>query len=379
MDAGIYIHFPFCLQKCRYCGFYSIPVDETLISEYVDCILREIEIQAVSAQLLTIQTIYFGGGTPSLMNPTNIKAILKKIRRHFNVSENPEITLEANPATITSQKAKELSKLPVNRISLGFQSCDDEILKYLGRPHCSEDSFQTYRILRDAGFSNISIDLICAIPGQTMEQWHDTLSRVISLKPNHFSIYCFTFDEGTIFSMLHKEGKISPIDEETELNMYIGSIELLAAHGYTQYEISNFAIPGFESKHNRIYWKNKEYVGLGPSAYSYVGGKRYCAAPAVNDYVRMVKNQQELYCNAEVLSPEKSLRETAALNLRLIKEGIFLPELQERFGNLDVKGILQETLDMLTKNGFLSNSSPDQYYLTRKGILFYDTVASHIV
>ncbi|MCP5463207.1 MAG: radical SAM family heme chaperone HemW [bacterium] len=265
IQAGIYIHFPFCTTKCNYCGFYSIPNHPERVSEYLTMLEREMEIQAPLSQQFTMDTIFLGGGTPSLMTIEQLERIFSQLHDNFTVSEHPEITLETNPTSISAHKAEQIFSTRINRLSLGCQSFDDTLLKTLGRNHKAYDNIKIYSLFRNAGFKNISIDLIFSIPGQTMNQWIDSLSQTIALRPEHISLYCLSYEEGTQFTRLIRTGKITAVDEDTELQMFRTCIDMLTDAGYVQYEISNFALPGYQSRHNTLYWKNLPCIGLGTS------------------------------------------------------------------------------------------------------------------
>jgi len=379
MKSGIYIHFPFCLHKCRYCAFYSITFDTGLSQNYIDCIIQESNIQSRQANNLEIESIYFGGGTPSLINTHDILRIIQKIEKNFHLSLTPEITLESNPATIGKRKARELTETRINRISIGFQSFDKDILSFLGRIHQVRDNYITYDILRNSGFNNISADLMFAIPGQTMRQWEHSLKETINLKPEHISLYCFSFDPNTELTRLQKCGKISAADEETELSMFKKGIELLTSYGYRHYEISNFALPEHEAVHNKLYWNNYPYVGLGTAAFSYIKRKRFCCLPDVNKYISNIKSRKPIYKNPEQLSDEKSLRETSALNIRLLKEGINFTKLENLYPGLNPEKILRDTIYNLIKDGLLEQTNSGSFCLTQRGIYLSDFVASQIV
>ena len=376
--AGIYVHFPFCIKKCLYCGFYSIPHNNELENKYIDCLIKEIYLQKNLAKNLHFGSIYLGGGTPSLMSNGNRKNLMFEIFKNFKIKNNAEITIEVNPASVNDQQIKKIGSSKINRISLGIQSFDDSILNYLGRPHTSKDAVKTYNSFLNEGFANINCDLIFAIPGQTMDQWKNSLRQLINLSQKHISLYSFSFDKGTYFTKCYQDGKISPIAEDIECAMYEYAIKFLSDNGYIHYEISNFALPGFESNHNKLYWKNNSYIGLGAAAFSYVNQQRYSAVDNVNEYIKFLKNNKKPYNYSEILDDEKSLRETAALNLRLIKEGINLKKLQTRYKNLKVIEILKKQLDKLVEEGLLVTTG-DNYILTPRGVLVADETASCIV
>ncbi len=379
MKTGIYIHFPFCLQKCRYCAFYSINFNPDLSEKYIECLIEEIDLQSRYTEMFPIESIYFGGGTPSLLESKNILRIISKIDKKFYISSDAEITIEANPATINKKKALELKNSSVNRISLGFQSFDPNILSFLGRVHHVKDNYKTYGILKESGFDNISVDLMFAIPGQTMAQWEHSLCEAIKLNPQHISLYCFSFDPGTELTDLRKLGKIFPAKEDIELSMFKKGIDFLTDNGYAHYEISNFALPKYEAKHNKLYWNNYSYIGLGTAAFSYINRKRFSCLSDVNKYILNIKSRKTIYGKPEELSDEKSLRETSALNIRLLKEGINFKKLEMLYPKLNPRKILRDTIDGLLKDGLLVQTDDEIFCLTSKGIYLSDYVASQIV
>lgn len=341
--------------------------------------LKEMDLIKPVTKNFISHSIYLGGGTPSLLTTSQLKTIYDAVFYNFAISENPEVTLEVNPATMTSDTLEKLDKLPVNRISLGIQSFNDEMLSYLGRPHTVSDSYKAYESFRNLSVESINCDLIFAIPGQSMDDWCKNIESIIELYPQHISLYAFSFDRDSYFTKLYEQGKIHPIDETIERQMYEYAIDTLTGHGYIHYEISNFALQGYESHHNRLYWKNKPYIGLGAGAYSYIDGERYCSVKDITRYLNLLENNQRPYIEHERLTPEQSLRETAALNIRIIDEGIFYPELSKQYPDLNPDDLLHDTLMKLTDDGLMVQIEKQRFVLTRKGILFADTVSSSIV
>ena len=379
-SAGIYVHFPFCASKCNYCGFYTIPDNSAKIQEYLNALTKEMAMQSPKAKNLLIDTIFLGGGTPSLMTHRQLEKIFSDLEKYFVLSEKMEITLEANPTSITKKKSTELYATPINRISFGCQSFDKGLLKLLGRNHQPEDSERIFFLFREAGFANISIDLIFSIPGQSMTQWLDSLQKVLDLRPEHVSLYCLSYEDGTRFKNLLKKGSLTPLDEDTELAMFQNCIEILTSAGYIHYEISNFALPGYESKHNTLYWKNLPCVGLGTSAFSFINGDRFQTIPHVQNYISSLQNPHpQIYCNRENLSEENSLHETTALNVRLIHEGIDLNELQQKYPDLDVSKILLPIIHNLINEQLLEEAESEKFLLTSKGIHFADYIATELL
>ena len=322
----IYIHIPFCLRKCNYCSFYSVEYSPSLKEKYLSYLIREIKIYQ-HKYLLRPTTIYFGGGTPSLLSADELIRIISK----FEFSNETEITLEANPINIDHEFAHKLSTTPINRISLGIQSFLDQELKLLGRLHDSKQIYSAYKLLRNSGFENISLDLIYGLPNQKVEDVEFSLNKMIELNPEHISTYCLSLDKNV--SLFSKISQI-PADEMIS-NFYYLLREKLISAGYEQYEISNFAKPGFESKHNLSYWNDRSYLGLGPAASGYLktekGNFRYTNPADLDKYFRLIKTSPSGSYRMVSLSDEDHEKEFIFLSLRKTK-GMNLKEFQSKFG-----------------------------------------------
>ena len=264
---GVYIHIPFCVQKCVYCDFLSASATRETQKTYIEALKREIEEEAKHYSDYKIETVFFGGGTPSILQAEEIAECLAVLKENYHIDKNAEITLEMNPGTATAEKLLGLQKAGVNRLSIGLQSAQNEELKLLGRIHTWEDFRQTYQMARTAGFTNINIDLMCALPGQSCATWEDTLQKILALKPEHISAYSLIIEEGTVLHDHLEQYPPIPSEEDDRL-MYQRTKELLHAYGYERYEISNYALKGYESRHNTIYWTRKAYVGFGLGASS---------------------------------------------------------------------------------------------------------------
>lgn len=293
MAGGIYIHIPFCLRKCYYCDFYSKPIDDSALrKDYARALTCEISFYGAKlGKDFEVDSVFFGGGTPSLMEPELIKMILDSVRADFTLAEDAEITMECNPATLNAEKLTGYRKAGVNRLSIGAQSFDDEILTNLGRLHRSSDVEETVTLARKAGFDNINIDLMFAVPGQTVSIWEDTLKKAIGLNPEHISFYSLEIAEGTPFDTMLREGTIKETAVETDREMYRIAAEEFARAGYNHYEISNAAKAGREAKHNLKYWQFDDYLGIGASAHSFIGGVRFANVADVEDYIRVMMRQ----------------------------------------------------------------------------------------
>lgn len=301
MSFGVYIHVPFCKSKCPYCDFYSVLLrDKEIKEKYTDAAVKEIRsfkryFQDDSEHAFIKQepdSIYFGGGTPSLLEPIRIKEIIKACDDTFGRADDREVTLEANPGTVDADSLKGFKAMGVNRLSLGVQSFDDGVLKKLGRIHKTADSVKAFEDARLAGFENISIDLIFGIEGQTMESWEDSIRMALELDPEHISLYSLEFMEGTVFTRMLMEGRMKETDPEDDRKMYERAVEVLTEAGYVHYEISNFAKPGYESRHNLKYWDLDDYAGFGPGAHSYMTddetgyGQRFYHAGDLEGYLK---------------------------------------------------------------------------------------------
>lgn len=287
---GLYLHIPFCVKKCRYCDFLSFPCsDEKVLMEYADAISMDIAARAKEWPYRVVDSIFIGGGTPSLLPPAGVQKILNAVYTEFNINDSIETTIEVNPATLTEEKLKIYITEGINRISIGIQSFDNVILKLLGRAHDKNDAFNAIRMVKKAGFDNINLDLMFAIPGQTLKQWKDTVRQCIFLEPQHVSLYSLQIEEGTIFNDLVEEGMLAPTSEEIDREMYREALYMLKKAGYNHYEISNTALPGYESRHNLKYWSYDEYLGIGPGASSFIDERRYSNFTKMTDYLKAIK------------------------------------------------------------------------------------------
>ena len=322
---GLYIHIPFCKAKCVYCDFYSLPHGEDRMDAYTDALCAHLTEAAPLAASHTVDTVYFGGGTPSYLGEKRLCKILKVIEKRYQVARDAEITLEANPDSAGDWKAlRALRRCGFNRISLGMQSACDEELKAIGRIHTWQQAQDAVSAARKAGFKNISLDLIYGLPGQTMEQWEKTLSDAVGLLPEHLSCYGLKLEEST--PLYERRAELTLPDEEQQADMYLYAVEFLKQCGYEQYEISNFARPGFVSRHNMKYWLLQEYAGFGPGAYSDFGNVRYGYARDLEGYLRGELVLQE----SETLDADEREREYLMLRLRTVR-GIEPKEFEYRF------------------------------------------------
>jgi len=315
--VGIYIHVPFCKSKCAYCNFYSLSSKaggDKLIPAYQSAVIKHIEEYSAQLDGYLIDTVYFGGGTPSHYGASRMIGILSALKKSGHVLLDSEITAEINPASITREELIRLRRAGFNRISLGIQCVDDPTLKSLGRTHTFADAEETFRDARQAGFKNISVDIIYGLPSQDKEAWAQTVARVAGLKAEHISCYSLKIEEGTELFMF-KDSPFLP-DDDVQADMYLYAVDILARFGYKQYEISNFARRGFESKHNIKYWLGEDYIGFGPGAHSYVGQCRYSFTEDVEEYIEQVKLGRNIVEHEEEMSDFENAGEYLMLRLR---------------------------------------------------------------
>jgi oxygen-independent coproporphyrinogen-3 oxidase len=337
--VSLYLHIPFCHTRCYYCDFNTYAGMLPLREPYVRALLTEVALTGAMAlqadsRPRRARTIFFGGGTPSLLSVEQITRILDACRAAFRVDEDAEITLEANPGTLDLEQLRGLRAAGVNRLSMGAQSFDVELLKTLGRIHSPAEIVQAVENAREAGFTSINVDFMFGLPGQTMRHWQETLDQAMALHPEHLSLYSLIVEEGTPFHTWAQEGRITPGDEDLCADMYEYADELLLKHGYMNYEISNWAQPGnpgHASRHNLTYWQNLPYLGMGAGAYSSFGGRRFSDERDPQQYVRLLKAGQRPEAESEPLSREQEMSETAFLALRTAM-GLHLPTFAQRFG-----------------------------------------------
>lgn len=370
-ELELYIHIPFCVKKCAYCDFLSGMQNEETIEKYVSKLLDEIRAHGSNEELIThskVTTIFLGGGTPSILNTSQIQRIFNALRTSFEITEDAEITIEANPGTVTREKLETYRACGINRISFGLQSTNNEELKLLGRIHTYEEFLESYRLARECGFDNINVDLISAIPKQTLVSWEETLQNVIALNPEHISAYSLIVEEGTPFAKVYGEGcpaeKDLP-DEEEERAIYYRTEELLKEAGYYRYEISNYAKTGKECKHNLGYWERKEYLGIGLGAASLINNTRYKNTDDLAYYMEHARNLIVIQEDIQDLSTKEQMEEFMFLGLRKM-EGISEKEFAETF-HVDIGQQYQEQIENLMKNNLLKKEN-DRLMLTRHGI-----------
>ena len=328
---GIYIHIPFCRSKCQYCDFYSIggSRDKRLVDNYLQALALHFKETGALASDYVVDTVYFGGGTPSFFGADNLRRIFAELQHRFRVDKDAEVTFEANPDSVSDALLKKLRAEGFNRISLGVQSDDDEMLKKLGRPHTYEQARSAVQLARRCGFDNISVDLMYGLPNQTLAQWEQTLEHVLLMQPEHVSCYGLKVEENT--PLWHYRNEANLPDDEAQADMYLRMVAILKEQGYRQYEISNFARLGYESRHNLKYWLGREYIGFGPAAASDFAGKRYTNLPDIHTYVRGVLRQDiPILSECETIPLRERAGEYLMLRLRTSR-GIGPEEYEKSF------------------------------------------------
>ena len=369
MNLGLYLHIPYCLHKCGYCDFNSHPENQEESIRYVDALLKEL--RAYSSKKYTVPTVFLGGGTPTTLLPSQLKQILDTVQQSFNLTPDCEITIEANPATLKLQALQEIRAAGYNRISIGVQSFDEKELKLLERVHNEEEIHSTIQQARSAKFENLSMDLMFALPSQTIEKWCSHLKQAIDKNPDHLSTYNLTIEPATAFFKLHKKGKLCLPHEDIQLEMYKTTIQTLENAGYQQYEISNFSKPGMESRHNINYWNNGEYLGVGAGASSYLNGERFKNTNLPSNYIREIGAKENAIETRERLEPIQAMGETLMLGLRLLK-GISIDVFENRF-EVSFQKVYGKVLEPLL-NQELITFNQNRIALSRKGLFLADSV-----
>lgn len=371
--AGIYIHIPFCRSRCTYCGFYST-TGLDLRQRYVDAVCWELSIRGTEAS-----TIYLGGGTPSQLTIQQLRQIFEALYIYNKVEKDTEVTIEVNPDDITEEFAKALTTLPVNRISMGIQTFDDQRLHFLRRRHTSDQAVNAVKTLRHAGFQNISIDLMYGFPDETLEEWMSDLSQAIALNVEHISTYCLMIEEDTPLYRQFQQGHIVEPDEELERQMYEVLIDQLQTAGYEHYEISNFARTGYRSRHNSSYWTGIPYIGIGAAAHSYDLKSRSWNVADIHQYIEGMERGERIY-EEEVLDDDTRYNDTITVALRT-KEGINLSQLTKEYHDYLIKNARRYIDDGLLELKDVGDSSSQTPHLrlTRRGLFVSDMVMSDLM
>jgi oxygen-independent coproporphyrinogen-3 oxidase len=359
----LYIHIPFCLQICPYCSFYKDIAGPGKADPLVEAIIREAEL---FGNRCAPRTVFIGGGTPTALSVTQLERLFAGLQRHLDFTDTDEFTIEMNPATVTARKAELLRGFGVNRVSMGVQSWDPHLLKLLGRVHDAVQVRRSFAILREAGFDNLNLDLIYGIPGQSLAQWEESIHQTVDLQPEHISAYCLTYEEDTEFFERLTRGEFRE-DTESDAGFFERGVEMLSAAGYGQYEISNHARPGRECRHNLAYWEGADYLGLGPSAWSTIGERRWQNAPDTAAYVQAVQAGVRPLRNEEILPAATREAEKIAFGLRM-NAGIDPARLAER----------HELITGLREEGLLEDHGP-RVRLTPRGRLLADEIAAELI
>ncbi|MBK3493341.1 oxygen-independent coproporphyrinogen III oxidase [Viridibacillus sp. YIM B01967] len=365
MARGVYIHIPFCHQICNYCDFNKVFFKNQPVDEYIEALGTEMKLWSEDKQAFShIETIFLGGGTPTSLSPTQLSRLLTLIKTYIPMEHVTEFTSEANPDELTKEKLEVLYKGGVNRISLGVQAFQPELLKKLGRTHSNEHVFETLKEAKKVGFTNISIDLMYGLPGQTVEEWKATLEVAFGLNLPHYSAYSLIVESKTIFYNLMNKGKLSLPGEDLEADMYDILMQQMEEHGFHQYEISNFSKDGHSSIHNRIYWDNDEYAGFGAGAHGYVNGIRYSNHAPLKKYISSLEAGEKPILKTHVVTQDEKMEEEMFLGLRKTA-GISKKHFQAKF-NCTIESVYSKKLKLLVSAGLLSNDEA-AVKLTKKG------------
>lgn len=377
MDLGIYLHIPFCQQKCLYCDFPSYANLESLYESYTEALCREIAAQGLLfSQNRFVSTIFIGGGTPTLLPDAHLLRIIREVKSNFSLNANVEFTIEANPGTITGERLLLLREAGINRISFGIQAFNDIILTSLGRIHTSKQAIEAVDFAATAGFSNISIDLMFDLPGQSIADWRHCLETAVQLPITHISAYGLKIEEGTAFATQAALGKLGLPDEDSQDEMYNLVTTFLPQQGYARYEISNYARPGFECRHNRKYWRNQRYLGLGAAAHSFLDGKRFANTANVRKYINSVLSENSALEYCEQLSTKDAMAEFCFLALRMT-EGICFADFSATF-RVPFAQVYGQQCDSLVDKGLLAKEN-ERIYLTEKGMKYGNQVFCHFL
>ena len=374
--TGLYIHIPFCKSRCTYCAFYSTTAEQ-MKQAYVDAVCREMELRKAVYEKegkdvgKTLATVYLGGGTPSQLSPTQLQQLFDTIARHYDVSDDAEITIECNPDDVTEAFAELLRSLPVNRVSMGAQTFDDDRLQFIHRRHTSGQVTTAIQRLRKKGIHNISIDLMYGFPDETLEEWEYDIQQALALNVEHISAYALTYEEGTPLYRLQEEGKVKEIDEERSLAMYDRLIDRLQEAGYEHYEISNFARKGWRSRHNSSYWQLVPYIGIGAAAHSYDGRRRQWNIADINSYINHIQ-QGIVPAEGELLDKDSRYNDHVMLALRTC-EGLDLSTLDS-----DERSYCEETAKKFVLDGLLVKTD-NHLRLSRKGLFVSDMIMSELM
>lgn len=374
-NSAIYIHIPFCDHKCIYCDFYSIITSDN-INAFLNSLKKEISFYSQTHQNERIfSSIFFGGGTPSLMEPKYLQEIINHVKDNFNVDTNAEVTMETNPGTVDKEKLKQFKQVGINRISIGIQSFDEGDLKFLTRIHNKQTAIQTVNYAAEVGFENISLDLIFNLPNQTKEKWIKNLETAISLPIKHISTYSLILEQGTILNKMVLDGKVKMQDDDYDAELYQATIDFLLSKGFYQYEVSNFSKPGYECTHNNAYWKYRDYLGFGPSAHSFADGKRWWNYTSLKRYISEIESNNNAIMSSEIITKEQMHDEYVMLALR--SSGIDLEDYKLKFSDVWINKSYPYLKMLHQKKLIVLNKS--KIKLTAKGYAVCDEILKNIL
>ncbi len=361
---GLYIHIPFCVSKCNYCDFNSFKLNKELKERYIKDLRKEMELYSNDFEKKEITSIFLGGGTPSILESEDIREIFNNIKLNFKIKKDAEITIECNPGTLSREKLITMKEVGINRLSIGLQAVQNYHLKSIGRIHTYEDFVKNYKEALDVGLKNINIDLMYALPNQKIEEWKESLEKIVQLNPSHISAYSLILEEGTKLYDMYEKDEFEVIDEETDIKMYNLTINYLKENGYNQYEISNYSKDGYECKHNILYWKCGHYIGLGPGASGYIDSYRYNNVNSLNEYHDKLLNNEKPVDFKDDLSIEDKIQEKIFMGLRM-NEGIKFEDFKSEFG-LNFKVRFKNILSKL-KERKLIDIDDEEFKLTQLG------------
>lgn len=369
---GLYIHVPFCAQKCNYCDFNSYKIEEkNQKTDYLISIRKEMELYKEEFKNKEFTSVFLGGGTPSILTPEELTTLMENIYSNFNIGKDAEITMECNPGTLDKAKLKAIKSLGINRLSMGLQVTQDHHLKYIGRIHTYEQFEKNYKDAIEVGINNINVDLMYSLPNQSFDEWKETLNKIINLNPSHISAYSLILEEGTKFYDMYLNKEFELNDEEVDINIYNYTIDTLCKNGYHQYEISNYSKEGYECKHNIVYWQCDNYLGLGPGASGYINNYRYSNICDIKGYNKCLEYDKRPIEEKNILSKKDEMEEFIFMGLRMNK-GINLDEFYKRF-NIDFKHRYNDILGKL-KNLNLIIEQNNNIILTQRGREISNTV-----
>ncbi|MGM9904481.1 coproporphyrinogen III oxidase [Enterococcus sp. 10A9_DIV0425] len=369
--VSAYIHIPFCEHICYYCDFNKVFLEGQPVDEYVEMLLKEMSLMMSEYPVSDLETLYVGGGTPTSLSAKQLDRLLYGAREILSFQDGKEFTVEANPGDLTQEKLQVMKNYGVNRLSMGVQTFDNRLLKKIGRKHTAEDVYQTMRFLEAENFSNVSIDLIYALPGQTLEGYRDTLERALALDLPHYSLYSLILENKTMFMNWVRQGRLELPDQETETRMFEETITAMENHQRHQYEISNFGLAGHESKHNLMYWNNDHYFGFGAGASGYLGNTRYRNKGPIQHYLRPLRENALPVLEKESLSKKNQIEEEMFLGLRK-KAGISKQHFYDRYQQ-SIDSLYEKVLDELVEEELLINEE-NRIYLTQKGTFLGNNV-----